>query len=214
MTTISHTSAQTWLQQPILPVVVVDNAEQGLSVAHALKNGGIHQIEITLRTKGALEAISAIAKEFPDMRLSAGTIRSEQDFQNASNAGAQLFISPGFTLKLAQAALKHKLLWVPGVATASEVMMAHEEGFHTLKFFPAMAAGGPTALAGLASALQGIHFIPTGGVKVDALAPWKAIQCVTAVGGTWLTAGLVHDEAGRKVLTQRCHDALAAWDKA
>jgi 2-dehydro-3-deoxyphosphogluconate aldolase / (4S)-4-hydroxy-2-oxoglutarate aldolase len=214
MTTPLYSTAQTWLQQPILPVVVVENAEQGLSVAQALKEGGLNQIEITLRTAGALDAISAIAKEFPDMRLSAGTIRSDQDFQNASNAGAQLFISPGFTFKLAEAATKRKLLWVPGVATASEVMMAHEAGFEALKFFPAMAAGGPSALAGLASALQGIHFIPTGGVKVDALAPWKAIKCVAAVGGTWLTAGLGHDAAGRKVLTQRCHEALAAWQAA
>jgi 2-dehydro-3-deoxyphosphogluconate aldolase / (4S)-4-hydroxy-2-oxoglutarate aldolase len=200
-----------WLSQPILPVVVVENAAEGLWVAEGLTEGGIHQIEITLRTAGALDAIAAIAREFPQMRLSAGTIRSADDFKRAHEAGATLFISPGFTSALAQAAHDQKLIWVPGVATASEVMMAHEAGFNVLKFFPAMAAGGPSALSGIASALGGIRFIPTGGVKVDTLSQWKAIACVAGVGGTWLTTGLSKDAAGAAELAKRSAEALAAW---
>jgi 2-dehydro-3-deoxyphosphogluconate aldolase / (4S)-4-hydroxy-2-oxoglutarate aldolase len=200
-----------WLTQPILPVVVVENAVEGLWVADGLSKGGIHQIEITLRTAGALEAIAAIAREFPQMRLSAGTIRRADDFKRAHEAGANLFISPGFTPALAKAAHDQKLTWVPGVATASEVMMAHEAGFSVLKFFPAMAAGGPSALSGIASALGGIRFIPTGGVKVDTLNHWKAIACVVGVGGTWLTTGLTKDAAGAAELAKRSVEALAAW---
>jgi 2-dehydro-3-deoxyphosphogluconate aldolase / (4S)-4-hydroxy-2-oxoglutarate aldolase len=200
-----------WLSQPILPVVVVENAAEGLWVAEGLTKGGIHQIEITLRTAGALDAISSIAREFPQMRLSAGTIRSADDFKRAHEAGATLFISPGFTSALAQAAHDQKLVWVPGVATASEVMMAHEAGFNVLKFFPAMAAGGPSALSGIASALGGIRFIPTGGVKIDTLSQWKAIPCVAGVGGTWLTTGLSKDAVGATELAKRSTEALAAW---
>jgi 2-dehydro-3-deoxyphosphogluconate aldolase / (4S)-4-hydroxy-2-oxoglutarate aldolase len=207
----TQNSALQWLTQPILPVVVVENAAEGLWVAEGLSQGGIHQIEITLRTAGALDAIAAIAREFPQMRLSAGTIRSSDDFKRAQEAGATLFISPGFTPALARAAHDQKLIWVPGVATASEVMMAHEAGFNLLKFFPAMAAGGPSALSGIASALGGIRFIPTGGVKVDTLGQWKAIPCVVGVGGTWLTTGLTKDAAGSAELARRSAEALAAW---
>jgi 2-dehydro-3-deoxyphosphogluconate aldolase / (4S)-4-hydroxy-2-oxoglutarate aldolase len=203
-----------WLAQPVLPVVVVDNASQGLWAAEALLAGGVNQIEITLRTQGAVDAITAIAKAFPAMRLSAGTIRSADDFKRAHDAGAQLFISPGFTSALAKAAHEQALCWVPGVATASEVMMAHEAGYGVLKFFPAMAAGGPNALAGIASALRDIRFIPTGGVKVDNLSVWKALPCVAGVGGTWLTTGLSYDAQGARTLAERAQLALIAWAAA
>ncbi len=203
-----------WLAQPVLPVVVVDNASQGLWTAEALLAGGLNQIEITLRTQGAVEAIAAIAKAFPTMRLSAGTIRSADDFKRAHDAGAQLFISPGFTPALAKAAQEQHLCWIPGVATASEVMMANEAGHRVLKFFPAMAAGGPSALGGIASALRDIRFIPTGGVKVDSLGVWKALPCVAGVGGTWLTTGLAHDAQGASTLAERAQQSLAAWAAA
>ncbi len=203
-----------WLAQPVLPVVVVDTVSQGLWTAEALLAGGIDQIEITLRTQGAVDAIAAIAKAFPAMRLSAGTIRSADDFKRAHDAGAQLFISPGFTPSLAKAAQDQRLCWIPGVATASEVMMANEAGHKVLKFFPAMAAGGPSALGGIASALRDIRFIPTGGVKVDNLGVWKALPCVAGVGGTWLTTGLAYDAQGARTLTERAQHALTAWAAA
>jgi 2-dehydro-3-deoxyphosphogluconate aldolase / (4S)-4-hydroxy-2-oxoglutarate aldolase len=214
MTTNTTIHPLDWLAQAVLPVVVVDNASQGLWAAEALLAGGLHQIEITLRTQGAVDAIAAIAKAFPTMRLSAGTIRSADDFRRAHDAGAQLFISPGFTPALASAATAQQLCWIPGVATASEVMIAHEAGYQVVKFFPAMAAGGPSALGGIASALRDIRFIPTGGVKVDNLGVWKALPCVAGVGGTWLTTGLTYDAQGARTLTERSQQALIAWAAA
>jgi 2-dehydro-3-deoxyphosphogluconate aldolase/(4S)-4-hydroxy-2-oxoglutarate aldolase len=93
-------------------------------------------------------------------------------------------------------------------------MMAHEAGCRLLKFFPAHAAGGPAALGAIAAALQGLRFVPTGGVRVDALAPWKALPGVIAVGGTWLTAGLERGAGGRATLAARAREALAAWAAA
>jgi 2-dehydro-3-deoxyphosphogluconate aldolase/(4S)-4-hydroxy-2-oxoglutarate aldolase len=203
-----------WLQQPILPVVVVDEVAQGLDVAAGLEEGGLNQIEITLRTPQSLRALEAVARQFPRMRVAVGTVRCAADLRAARDAGATLAISPGFTPALAAAAAAIDLPWVPGVATASEVMMAHEAGFRALKFFPAMAAGGPAALGGIASALQDLRFVPTGGVRVDALAPWKALPCVAAVGGTWLTTAHEPGAAGRATLAARSRAALAAWAAA
>jgi 2-dehydro-3-deoxyphosphogluconate aldolase/(4S)-4-hydroxy-2-oxoglutarate aldolase len=200
-----------WLQQPILPVVVVDDVAQGLDIAAGLAEGGLQQIEITLRTPAALQALEAVAKAFPTMRLSAGTVRGPADLRAARDAGATLAISPGFTPALAAAASALDMPWMPGVATASEVMMAHESGWRVLKFFPAMAAGGPGALGGIASALSDLRFVPTGGVRVDTLGAWKALPCVAAVGGTWLTTALEPGAAGRATLARRTREALAAW---
>jgi len=210
-----QTIVRNWIRQPILPVVVVENAEAGLRIAGALLEGGLNQIEVTLRTPGSLEAIEAIARIYPDMQLSVGTVRSAEDFRRAKEAGASLFISPGFTTALAQAASDMNVSWVPGVATASEVMMAYEAGFRTLKFFPAMAAGGPKALSGLNSALgSDLAFIPTGGVTVNTLGDWKSIPSVIAVGGTWLTVGFNENPQAEQVLTHRVREALTAWEIA
>jgi 2-dehydro-3-deoxyphosphogluconate aldolase/(4S)-4-hydroxy-2-oxoglutarate aldolase len=203
-----------WLQQPILPVVVVDEVAQALDIAAGLQEGGLSQIEITLRTPQSLKALEAVARRFPQMRVAVGTVRSAADFRAARNAGATLAISPGFTHGLAAAAAAIGLPWVPGVATASEAMMAHEAGHRALKFFPAVAAGGPAALSGIASALQDLRFVPTGGVRAETLGPWKALPCVAAVGGTWLTNALEPGAAGRAALAARAREALAAWAAA
>lgn len=207
---VQHT--QNWLSEGILPVVVVSDASQGLHIAEGLLAGGIPQIEITLRTPAAFDAIGEITRHFPDMKVSAGTILTASQFDQAADRGATLFISPGLTETLAEYALRKGYSWVPGVATASEMMRAMELNFELLKFFPAMAAGGPKALAAITAPLQGIQIIPTGGVTLENLPQWREIRAVKAVGGTWLTAGL--DKAGNvaDVVRQRAEQAVAAWN--
>jgi 2-dehydro-3-deoxyphosphogluconate aldolase / (4S)-4-hydroxy-2-oxoglutarate aldolase len=205
-------TTKNWLQQPILPVVVLDTVEVGLQIAEGLLLGGISQIEITLRTPAALPAMQAIAKHFPQMAISAGTVLTPQQFDQAADQGASLFISPGLTETLAEYAQRRAYSWVPGAATASEFMRAIEWGFELIKFFPAQAAGGPKALAAIAAPLSHIQMIPTGGITVDNLQAWKDISAVKAIGGTWLTAKLQSDhESIVETVAQRAKHALNAW---
>ncbi|HEX4880384.1 MAG TPA: bifunctional 4-hydroxy-2-oxoglutarate aldolase/2-dehydro-3-deoxy-phosphogluconate aldolase [Limnobacter sp.] len=204
-------NTRTWLTQGVLPVVVVNSVGQGLEIAEGLLHGGIDQMEITLRTPEALQAMREITKHFPGMKLSAGTVLTPEQFEQAADAGATLFISPGLTETLAEHALKHQHAWVPGVATASEVMRALELGFELLKFFPAMAAGGPKALAGITAALASARVVPTGGITVNTLQEWRNIPAVQAVGGTWITAGLGDDTQVTAIVAQRAAEAVAAW---
>jgi 2-dehydro-3-deoxyphosphogluconate aldolase / (4S)-4-hydroxy-2-oxoglutarate aldolase len=201
-----------WLRQGVLPVVVIPNMKQGLQIAEGLCAGGITQIEITLRTPQALHAIGEIAKRFPDMHVSAGTVLTPAQFDQSADQGATLFISPGLTEVLAEHALKKGYAWVPGVATASEMMRGLELGFELLKFFPAMAAGGPKALAGITAPLTAARIVPTGGVTLENLPQWREIKAVQAVGGTWLTAGLDQVADVAKVVEQRAAQAVAAWN--
>lgn len=201
-----------WLQQGVLPVVVIPSVKQGLEIAEGLCAGGITQIEITLRTPEALQAMGEIAKRFPDLRVSAGTVLTPTQFDQTADLGATLFISPGLTEVLAEHALKKGYAWVPGAATASEMMRALELGFELLKFFPAMAAGGPKALAGITAPLAAARIVPTGGVTLENLPQWREIKAVQAVGGTWLTAGLDQVSDIAKVVEQRAALALAAWN--
>lgn len=195
----------------ILPVVVTHSVTQGLQIAEGLLTGGIAQIEITLRTPVALDVLRAIALEFPDMALCAGTVLSPDQFEAAADHGATFFLSPGLTETLAQHAVNKHCDWVPGVATASEAMRALEWGFQTLKFFPAMAAGGPVGLAGICAPLPRLEVIPTGGITLQNLADWKAVPSVVAVGGTWLTAKLDDEADVTKTVATRAAQALQAW---
>lgn len=206
-----------WLKAPVLPVVVIESVTQALQIAEGLIAGGIPQIEITLRTDAAIPAIEAIAREFPQMKLSAGTVTQAEHFDRCADAGASLFISPGLTEKLAAHALAHQYVWVPGVATASEMMRASELGFQVVKFFPAMAAGGPKALQGITAPLSHMTVIPTGGITLDNLKDWKKIKAVPAVGGSWLTSDLPASSAGSQVaalVQTRSQEALRAWAQA
>ncbi|MBA3480032.1 MAG: keto-deoxy-phosphogluconate aldolase, partial [Lautropia sp.] len=133
------------------------------------------------------------------------------------SAGATLCVSPGFTPALAAAMKEQGMPWVPGVATAGEVMRACEAGYSLLKFFPAMAAGGPPALQAIASALRparngNLDFIPTGGVTLANLTAWKALGCVAAVGGSWLAPDSLVISRAHASIVAATREALAAWN--
>ena len=132
-----------WLRQGVLPVVVISSVKQGLEIAEGLCAGGITQIEITLRTTAALQAMGDIAKRFPEMRLSAGTVLTAEQFDQSADQGSTLFISPGLTEALAAHALKKGYAWVPGVATALGVGAGVALDMAQL-YTQGAAAGGPT----------------------------------------------------------------------
>ena len=212
-------SPSDWLSSPVLPVVVVDDTDSALFVAGAFLEAGLSQIEITLRTPASLAAIEAVARRFPAMRVAAGTVLAPRQATAARDAGATLCVSPGFTAGLAQAMQSAGMPWIPGVATAGEVMRACEDGYSLLKFFPAMAAGGPPALEAIASAIRpardgDLAFVPTGGVKLDNLAAWKATGCVAAVGGTWLARDSLVVSRAHASIVAAVREALAAWHAA
>jgi len=169
-----------------IPVVVIEDAAKAPDLAGALMAGGIRTIEVTLRSQAALEAISAIRQAEPEMFVGAGTILAPEDIGYAADAGAQFLVSPGATQALLEAGALSGLPYLPGVATPSEAMALAELGFDKLKFFPADAYGGVTALKGMNGPLPQIGFCPTGGVGAANAAAFLELPNVFAVGGSWL----------------------------
>lgn len=171
---------------PVIPVVMIDDAAQASSLAKALLAGGVGAIEVTLRTAAALDAIKAIADEAPEILLGVGTVLSSEDAEAAARAGARFLVSPGATDRVLDAAEATGLPLLPGAITASEAMRLRERGYRQLKFFPADAAGGATALKGLAGPLPDLSFCPTGGIGANNAAEYLALANCFAVGGSWL----------------------------
>jgi len=172
---------------PVIPVIVIEQAEHAVPMARALFDGGVRVLEVTLRTPAALAAIAAIARSIPDVIVGAGTVRSDADARAALAAGARFAVSPGFSPRVAAACRETGLALLPGVATASEVMLAADHGFRFLKFFPASAAGGTAMLKAWASVFADVSFCPTGGITAASAPDYLALAIVKVVGGSWLT---------------------------
>ncbi|WP_199433599.1 bifunctional 4-hydroxy-2-oxoglutarate aldolase/2-dehydro-3-deoxy-phosphogluconate aldolase [Qaidamihabitans albus] len=172
---------------PVLPVVVLDDAEHAVPVARALLAGGIRAVELTLRTPVALEAIRRVAAEVPDVVVGAGTVTSPAQARQAAGAGAAFLVTPGVTDAVLGAAFDSGLPFLPGVATVSEAMRLAERRLDALKFFPAEASGGVDALRSIAGPLPGLRFCPTGGITVESAPRYLALANVGCVGGSWLT---------------------------
>ncbi len=171
---------------PVIPVIVLHEVGHAVPLARALIAGGIRMLEVTLRTPQALACIAAIAREVPDAVVGAGTVRSAADAIAAKDAGARFAVSPGFTPALGRQCRDLDLPLLPGVATASEILLAQEEGFKALKFFPALQAGGLAMLKAWQGPFGDVIFCPTGGIHAGNAQEFLAQPNVACVGGSWL----------------------------
>lgn len=171
---------------PVIPVLTLAGAPDGVPVARALVTGGLSVIEVTLRTAGALEAVKAIAAEVAGVTVGVGTLLEPAQFEKAKKAGAAFVVSPGFTPTLGAAAADAGLPYLPGVSTVSEALTLRERGFRHLKFFPAEQCGGQDFLRALAAPLPDLLFCPTGGVDLAKAAGYLTLGNVTCVGGSWV----------------------------
>ena len=186
MTTTALSALQVMQDAPVIPVIVLTDLAHAVPMARALLAGGIRMLEVTLRTPQALACIETIAREVPQAVVGAGTVRSRADAQAAARAGARFAVSPGYTTAVGQACRDAGLALLPGVATASEILQAQEDGFTELKFFPAMQAGGPAMLKAWSGPFFDVKFCPTGGVTPQNAAEFLALSNVVCVGSTWL----------------------------
>lgn len=172
---------------PVIPVVVIGDADHAVPLAQAMVAGGIRVIEITLRTDAALTAVERIAAEVPDMVVGAGTLTSRGQVIAAADAGARFLVSPGTTPTLLDAMDDSGLPFLPGVSTVSEVLALLERGITEMKFFPAEAAGGVRYLKAIAGPLPQVRFCPTGGITPSSARNYLALPSVGCVGGSWLS---------------------------
>jgi len=193
---------------PVIPVIVLNDVAHAVPMARALVAGGIRMLEVTLRTSQALACIEAIAKEVPEAIVGAGTVRNAADAKAAANAGAKFAVSPGYTPSVGQACRDVGLSLLPGVATGSEIMMAQEDGYTELKFFPAMQAGGSAMLKAWGGPFFDVRFCPTGGVTAQNASEFLSLPNVACVGGSWLVPAeaLAHGDWARieKLAREAC----------
>ncbi|WP_133501064.1 bifunctional 4-hydroxy-2-oxoglutarate aldolase/2-dehydro-3-deoxy-phosphogluconate aldolase [Cognatilysobacter terrigena] len=173
-------------QAPVVPVLAIERVEDAVPLARALVDAGLPVLEITLRTPCALDAMRAVVIEVPNAVVGAGTMLRSEDFRAVEATGAVFGISPGATPTLYDAAELSALAFLPGVATATELMIGMERGYRRFKFFPAEGAGGVVALKAFAGPFPEIRFCPTGGIDAAKASSYFALRNVATVGGSWM----------------------------
>jgi 2-dehydro-3-deoxyphosphogluconate aldolase/(4S)-4-hydroxy-2-oxoglutarate aldolase len=171
----------------LVPVVVIERAEDAWPLGQALKAGGLPVAEVTFRTEAAQAAIAAMAKD-KEITLGAGTVLQPDQVDQALAAGATYIVTPGFNAKVVRRCREKGVPVFPGVATPTEIQMALDEGVDIVKFFPAESLGGIKALKAIAAPYSMVRFIPTGGINLEKLADYLAFKAVVAVGGSWMVS--------------------------
>lgn len=202
-------------RKKLLPAVTLKNADSALSVAEALLEGGLNVMEITFRTSATAEAVSAIAKEFPEIHIGAGTILSPDQLSAARDAGAEFGLSPGFNPKIAKEAKENDFPFIPGVATPSEIELALDNGYKILKLFPVSNLGGMKYIRSLAGPYghTGAKLLVMGGVNPSNLSSYLENDMVTAAGGSWLSPSDLIQQKTYQQITKIVQESVALADQ-
>jgi len=174
---------------PVVPVLQFNNTEDAIETSRALVAGGLPVIEITMRTKEALQCISAVAKHVKGAVVGAGTVLNTAMMNDAIEVGSQFLVSPGATQELMDANAKKDIPLLPGIATPSEAMALMNEGYEFLKFFPAEQAGGAGYLKSMGAVFQNLKLCPTGGLTLEKAPSYLALNNIICVGGSWVAPG-------------------------
>ncbi|MFL6734468.1 MAG: bifunctional 4-hydroxy-2-oxoglutarate aldolase/2-dehydro-3-deoxy-phosphogluconate aldolase [Sphingomicrobium sp.] len=170
---------------PVIPVISLDGSIDPAELARTYVANGLRVIEVTLRTPQALDCIRAMA-DVEGAIVGAGTVLNEAQLDRAIEAGSKFIVSPGLTEPLGKAAVARGIPFLPGIATAGDLMRGLDLGLDRFKFFPAEASGGRAALKAISAPFGNIRFCPTGGITPETAGDWLGLEAVLCVGGSWL----------------------------
>lgn len=170
----------------VVPVVVLNNADDAIPLADALIKGGLPCAEVTFRTDAAEESIRRICESFPDMLVGAGTVLTTKQVERAYKAGAKFIVSPGFDPEIIDYCISIGLPVLPGCITPSEIAQAVKRGLKVVKFFPAEQSGGVAMIKAMAAPYSMVKFMPTGGISTKNLADYLSCDKILCCGGSWM----------------------------
>ena len=173
----------------VVPVVVLDDAEDAAPLAEALVKGGLPCAEVTFRTEAAEESIRIMSEKYPEMLVGAGTVLTTEQVDRAVAAGAKFIVSPGFDPEIVDYCMEKNIPVFPGCISPSEVAQAVKRGLKVVKFFPAERAGGLAMLKAMAAPYTMLKFMPTGGINTKNLKEYLGFSKILCCGGSWMVKG-------------------------
>ncbi len=192
----------------MVPVVVLNRAEDAKPLAEALCKGGLPCAEVTFRTEAAEESIRIMSENFPQMLVGAGTVLTVEQVDRAAGAGAKFIVSPGFDPEIVDYCIEKKIPVLPGCITPSEVAQGVKRGLKVLKFFPAEQAGGVAMIKAMAAPYTTVKFMPTGGISAKNLEEYLSVPKIVACGGSWMVKGDLIDNGQFDKIEEMTREAV------
>ena len=205
----SETLGQLLGSIPVIPVIVIDELDTAVPLARALVDGGLTVLEVTLRTRVALDAVRAIRDAVPEAIVGVGSVIEPGQFSTSQKAGAVFAVSPGATPSLLDAARDGTLSWLPAAQSVGEVLRLREAGYRFLKFFPAEPSGGAAFIRAIGGPVADVAFCPTGGIDLGKAGSYLELPNVRCVGGSWMCAPALVRERNWSEVTARARGARA-----
>jgi 2-dehydro-3-deoxyphosphogluconate aldolase/(4S)-4-hydroxy-2-oxoglutarate aldolase len=193
------------LTQGMMPLFFYEDVEVSLQIIRTLYNAGIRVMEYTNRAKPAYDNFKvirkAVDKEMADLYFGIGTIKNVSEAEAFVDAGADFIVAPTINPEVAKVAHKHKLLWIPGCMTPTEIYAAQKSGAELVKIFPANVLG-PSFISSVKEIFPGLLFMPTGGVEMtpENISGWfHAGVSAVGIGGKLIS---------KDILNNRLYDQL------
>jgi 2-dehydro-3-deoxyphosphogluconate aldolase/(4S)-4-hydroxy-2-oxoglutarate aldolase len=193
---------------PVVPVIVINDLEHAVPLAHALVAGGLPVLEVSLRTSVAMEAIQLISDQVPEVIVGVGTVTRPEQFETSTKAGARFMVSPALTPALLKASRDIDTPFLPGVLTPTEALCARDEGFNILKLFPAEQAGGTSMLRAMGSQVAELKFCPAGGIGPSSVMDYLKLPNVLCVGGSWVAPVQIMQSGNWELVTQLASEVV------
>lgn len=198
---------------PLLPIIQPKSVDEGLHLAEAIANSGLCNIEVVKRSDAAFDALKAIRQQFPELVVGMGTLLNRNHVFEALDADAQFLITPTSSNELLDSLIASGAPFLPGVASPSDILMAHQKGIREMKFFPAHLSGGTPFLKAIASVFSDVTFCPTGGINGDNANDYLSLANVNAVGGTWMIPAKAIAQKDWAAVTRACRQSLSLFDE-
>jgi len=186
----------------VVPAVRVSSAEEARFAAEAVSRGGISIVEITMTVPGAIEVISHLLKQIPEMVVGAGSVLDVETARRCLDAGAQFLTTDGLDLGVVEFAVKQHVVVFPGTLTPTEVITAWKAGSDFVKVVPCAQLGGESYIRALRGPFPQVPLIAAGGVN-----QLTALNFILA-GATALGVGreLIPSEAIRMRQAERINE--------
>lgn len=191
----------------IIPVLAIDSVGHAKPLAESLRAGGLPVAEVTLRTTAAIDSIRVIVRAAADVIVGAGTVLNREQAEAARDAGAQFLVTPGIVEEVALWAQEQGIPILAGAVTPTEMIRAMDLGLDILKFFPAEAMGGLSAIKALSDPFPQLKFIPTGGISIENVVQYLQDEKVVAIGGSWMAKPRMIAEGKFDEITQLAREA-------
>lgn len=199
--------------EKVIALIRAKSSASLLDCARALSAGGLHSIELTMTTPGALALCAQVAQELPEVLLGLGTVLDAETARAGIAAGAKFIVTPAVRPAVIAACREAGIPVLAGALTPTEVYTSWELGADVVKIFPAEFFG-PAYIKSLKAPFPHIEVMPTGGVTPETVGDFLRAGAFATAAGSALVSPAALEKGDWAALTARARQFVAAANAA